>query len=144
MMRCTSSGSLADRTVVSALGHALPMLIATNSRGHAVKRPSKPKIGTMLADLDQGDHLLLERQDENEEGNWYIQVLFRETNTYQLEYRDGVPAEHYQTQTVSQEKVLQALLDWAADKPAWREGFMWTNIGHWFTPAPEDEGDPTV
>ncbi|MFF3963352.1 hypothetical protein ACFYZI_17495 [Streptomyces griseorubiginosus] len=120
------------------------MLIATNSRGHAVNRPSKPKIGTMLADLDQGDHLLLERQDESQEGNWYIQVLFRETNTYQLEYRDGVPAEHYQTQTVSQEKVLEALLDWAADKPTWREGFMWTNIGHWFTQTPEDEGDTTV
>jgi hypothetical protein len=120
------------------------MLIATDSRGHVVKRPSKPKIGTMLADLDQGDHLILERQDESQEGNWYIQVLVRENNTYQLEYRDGVPAEHYQTQTVSQEKALQALLDWVADKPAWRESFMWTNIGHWFTPAPEEEDDPTV
>ncbi|MGC0402656.1 hypothetical protein RKD27_005300 [Streptomyces sp. SAI-126] len=144
MLRCTSSGSLADRASVRPLGHALPMLIATNEWGQVVKLPSMRKIGMMLADLDQGDHLLLERQDESQEGNWYIQVLFRETNTYQLEYRDGVPAEHYQTQTVSQEKVLQALLDWVADKPAWREGFMWTNIGHWFTPAPEDGDDPTV
>ncbi|WP_307077373.1 hypothetical protein [Streptomyces canus] len=120
------------------------MLIATNSQGHVVKRPSKPKIGTMLADLDQGDHLILERQDESREGNWYVQVLVRENNTYQLECRDGVPAEHYQTQTVSQEKALQALLDWVADKPAWREGFMWTNIGHWFTPAHENEDHPTV
>ncbi|MFF7074143.1 hypothetical protein [Streptomyces pseudovenezuelae] len=120
------------------------MLIATNAWGHVEKRPSKRKIGTMLADLDQDDHLILERQDESQEGSWYIQVLFRETNTYQLEHRDGVPAEHYQTQTVSQEKVLQALLDWAAHKPAWREGFMWTNIGHWFTPTRENEDDPTV
>jgi hypothetical protein len=144
MMRCTSSGSLADRAIVRPLRHALPMLIATNVRGRVVKRPSKSKIGTMLADLDQGDHLILERQDESQEGNWYIQVLFRENNTYQLEYRDGVPAEHHQTQTVSQEKALQALLGWVADTPAWREGFMWTNIGHWFTPAPENEDDPTV
>ncbi|WP_244374510.1 hypothetical protein [Streptomyces griseorubiginosus] len=120
------------------------MLTATNGRGHVVKSPSEPAIGTMLADLDQGDHLILERQDESQEGSWYIQVLFSENNTYQLEYRDGVPAEHYQTRTVSQEKVLHALLGWMADGPAWREGFMWTNIGHWFTPGPEDEDDPTA
>ncbi|MCX5055931.1 hypothetical protein OOK12_02470 [Streptomyces sp. NBC_00452] len=122
------------------------MLIATNGRGHVLKDPSKPEIGTMLADLHSGDHMILERQDENRAGNWYVQVWFRDDTTYQLEYRDGVPAEHYQTQTqsVSQEKVLQALLGWVDDKPAWREDFMWTSIGHWFTPAPEDEDNPTA
>ena len=129
---------------VRPLRHALPMLIATNGRGQALQSPSEPAIGTMLADLDQGDHLILERQDENREGNWYVQVWFRDENTYQLEYRDGVPAEHYQTQTESQEKVLQALLGWVADKPAWREDFTWTSIGHWFAPGPEDEGDATA
>ncbi|MER6128441.1 hypothetical protein ABT173_38935 [Streptomyces sp. NPDC001795] len=121
------------------------MLIATNGRGHAVKRPSKPAIGTMLANLRRGnEYLILERQDEEREGDRYIQVWFRDNNTYQLEYRDGVPAEHYQTQTVSQDKVLQALLGWVADKPAWREGFMWNNIGHMFAPAPEGGDDPTA
>ncbi|MGW3123823.1 hypothetical protein ACWDBW_43100 [Streptomyces sp. NPDC001107] len=119
------------------------MLIATNGRGHTVKDPSTQAIGAMLTDLDQGDHLILERQDEDREGNWYVQVWFRDENTYQLEYRDGVPAEHYQTQTESQEKVLQALLGWVADKPAWREAFTWTNIGHWFAPGP-DKDDPTA
>ncbi|MFG2955474.1 hypothetical protein ACGF5O_17320 [Streptomyces sp. NPDC048291] len=109
------------------------MLIATNARGHAVKHPSKPAIATMLADLGQGDHLILERRDEDREGDWYIQVLFRDNNTYQLEYRDGVPAEHYQTLTSSQDKARQALLDWAADKPDWQNGFMWNNIGAMFT-----------
>jgi len=71
------------------------MLIASNGRGHAVKSPSEPAIGTMLADLDQGDHLILERQDENQDGHWYIQVWFRDKDKYQLEYRDGVPAEHH-------------------------------------------------
>jgi len=129
---------------VRPLRHALPMLIATNSRGHVLKSPSKPAIGTMLANLHSGDHMILERQDENRAGNWYVQVWFRDNNTYQLEYRDGVPAEHHQTQTGSQDKVLQALLSWVADKPAWQEGFTWTNIGHWFTPDTEGEDDPTA
>ncbi|MCX4738576.1 hypothetical protein [Streptomyces antibioticus] len=113
------------------------MLIATNGRGHVVKRPSKPAIGTMLANLRRGnDHMVLERQEDDREGegDWYIQVLLRDNNTYQLEYRDGIAAEHYQTQTVSQEKVLHALLNWAAAKPNWRDGFMWNNIGAMFTP----------
>ncbi|GHD63373.1 hypothetical protein GCM10010317_059770 [Streptomyces mirabilis] len=110
------------------------MLIATNTRGYAVKRPSKPAIGTMLANLQRGMHMVLERQDEDLQGDWYIQVLMRDNNTYQLEYRDGVAAEHYQTQTVSQEKVLNALIGWAAAKPDWREGFMWNSISSMFEP----------
>ncbi|MER6077062.1 hypothetical protein [Streptomyces sp. NPDC001833] len=120
------------------------MLIATNARGHAVKRPSKTAIGTMLANLGQGDHLILERQDEDREGDWYIQVLYRDNNTYQLEYRDGVAAEHYQTLTASQDKARQALLDWAADKPDWRDGFTWNNIGAMFAaPVVEATDQPT-
>ncbi|MEW2403423.1 hypothetical protein [Streptomyces sp. NPDC046862] len=120
------------------------MLIATNARGHTVKRPSKPAIGTMLANLRRdNEHMVLERQDEDLAGDWYIQVLLRENNTYQLEYRDGVAAEHYQTQTVSQEKVLRALLGWAAGTSDWREDFMWNNISSMFEPpAPEHTHQP--
>ncbi|MFE9472564.1 hypothetical protein ACFY5K_35520 [Streptomyces griseofuscus] len=119
------------------------MLIATNALGHVVKRPTKPAVGIMLANLRRGnEYLVLERQEEEREGDWYVQVWFRDNNTYQLEYRDGVPEEHYQTLTVSQEKVLQALLGWMLDKPAWREGFMWSGIGHMFTaPAPGGGGE---
>ncbi|MQY38162.1 hypothetical protein SRB17_61710 [Streptomyces sp. RB17] len=121
------------------------MLIATNGRGHQLKRPTKPAVGTMLANLRRGnEYLILERQDEEREGDWYIQVWFRDNNTYQLEYRDGVPSEHYQTLTVSQEKVLQALLGWMLDKPNWREGFMWNSIGHMFPPVPDGEDEPTT
>ncbi|MCQ4193681.1 hypothetical protein AB0391_12945 [Streptomyces albidoflavus] len=121
------------------------MLIATTGHGYQVKRPSKPAIGTMLANLQRSNrYLTLERQDEGREGDWYIQVWFCDNNTYRLEYRDGVPAEHFQTQTVSQDKVLQALLGWVADKSDWSAGFMWNNIGQMFaSPAPEDEGKPT-
>ncbi|MEW2510840.1 hypothetical protein [Streptomyces sp. NPDC046870] len=121
------------------------MLIATNGRGYELKRPTKPAVGTMLANLRRGnEYLILERRDEEREGDWYIQVWFRDNNTYQLEYRNGVPAEHYQTRTVSQEKVLQALLGWMLDKPDWRENLMWTNIGHMFALATDGEDEPTA
>ncbi|GGR20928.1 hypothetical protein GCM10010497_24100 [Streptomyces cinereoruber] len=37
--------------------------------------------------------------------------------------------------TVSQEKVLGALLGWARSKPGWRDGSMWNNIGEQFSPS---------
>ncbi|MFF8279967.1 hypothetical protein ACF05T_28340 [Streptomyces lateritius] len=109
------------------------MLIATDEVGRVLKKPSKPAIGRMLANLQRGNaHLILERAEEDMEGSWYVQVLLRDDNTYQLEFRDGVAAEHYQTRTISQEKVLTAMLGWAAGKVDWKDGFMWNNIGSQF------------
>ncbi|OIJ69728.1 hypothetical protein WN71_001565 [Streptomyces mangrovisoli] len=87
----------------------------------------------MLAGLAHGDHLILERQGDGVAGDWYVQVLYRD-DTYQLEHRDGVPAEHYQTRSGSREDVLRALLGWAGGERTWREGFAWENIGAWFAP----------
>ncbi|MDT9692014.1 hypothetical protein Q5762_27525 [Streptomyces sp. P9(2023)] len=87
----------------------------------------------MLANLQRGNaHLVLERAEEDLEGSWYVQVLLRDDNTYQLEFRDGVAAEHYQTRTVSQAKVLTAMLGWAAGKADWQDSFMWNNMGSQF------------
>ncbi|NUV59022.1 hypothetical protein [Streptomyces sp. CAI-85] len=73
------------------------MLTATTGRGHVVKRPSKATIGTMLANLRRGnEHLVPAR----------------------------TATELCQTKTVSQEKVMHALLNWASDKPNWHDGFM--------------------
>lgn len=109
------------------------MLIATDEAGLVKEKPSKPAIGRMLANLRRENaHLILESVEEAIEGNWYIQVLLRDDNTYQLEFRDGVAAEHYQTWTISQEKVLTALLGWAAGRTDWRSDFMWNNIGSEF------------
>ncbi|MFJ6432583.1 hypothetical protein [Streptomyces sp. NPDC091416] len=124
------------------------MLTATDEHGHVVKRPSRPAIGRMLANLQRGNaHLVLERVNEEHPGSWYIQVLLRENNTYQLEFRDGVAELHYQTQTIAREKVLVALLGWASMKPGWRDGFMWNNIagqfGHSNCETPEPPGCAT-
>ncbi|MFD6436999.1 hypothetical protein [Streptomyces venezuelae] len=121
------------------------MLLATNAHGRTVKPPSKPVIGRMLANLGRGnEYMIVERHEEGIPGDWYIQVLLRENNTYQLEYRDGVAAEHYQTQTVSQEKVLRALLGWAAGTSEWREEFMWNNIASVFTPSATEDTDEST
>ncbi|MFB7867898.1 hypothetical protein [Streptomyces sp. NPDC056069] len=62
-------------------------------------------------------------------------MWLRDDNTYQLEFRDGTAAEHYQTRTISQEKVITALNSWAKGRPDWKDAFMWNNIGAWFENA---------
>ncbi|MCX4983981.1 hypothetical protein [Streptomyces sp. NBC_00572] len=105
-----------------------------NSSGNMVKRPTELAIGAMLAELRRSgnEHMVLQRLDDELEGDWFIQVLLRDDNTYELEYRAGSESEHYQTRTVSQDMVRDTLLGWAADKPNWRSGLMWNKVGHDF------------
>ncbi|MFE6225346.1 hypothetical protein [Streptomyces sp. NPDC057854] len=90
----------------------------------------------MVANLGRGNaFVIVECVDDATEGDWYVQVWLRDDNTYQLEYRDGSPAEHYQTRTVSQEKVITALSGWTERRPEWKDAFLWNNIGAFFTDA---------
>ncbi|MFE7592198.1 hypothetical protein ACFU6K_22595 [Kitasatospora sp. NPDC057512] len=107
------------------------MLVMKNRAGLLAKRPSKPTVSAAVADLQRGGALILERVDEGS-GDWYVQVRMCEDNTFQLEYREGVPAEHYQTRTVSRDKVIAAVLGWMKGEPEWKAPFMWNNIGSWF------------
>ncbi|WP_406327388.1 hypothetical protein OG784_32305 [Streptomyces sp. NBC_01617] len=90
-------------------------------------------LGVAAGGVEEGSlgfgEIAVQQLDEEADGSWYAQVLLRDNNTYQLEYRDGVAAEHYQTRTVSQEKVLAAMLGWAAGRRDWRDALMWNNIG---------------
>jgi hypothetical protein len=95
------------------------------------KRPTKPMVGARVGDLRRDGALVLERVEE-EPGDWYVQVWLREDNTFQLEYRDGVPAEHYQTRTVSREKVADAMIGWMKRDSTWKDAFQWTNIASLF------------
>ncbi|WP_329129508.1 hypothetical protein OG552_03605 [Streptomyces sp. NBC_01476] len=66
----------------------------------------------------------------------YAQVWLRPDGTYQLEYRDRSPAEHYWTRTGSVEEVIAALTGWVAGEVAWRESFQWASLAGWFTEEP--------
>ncbi|MDX3066586.1 hypothetical protein PV518_31160 [Streptomyces sp. ND04-05B] len=113
------------------------VLVMSDGARVVARRPTKPKISTAIANLQRGDVVIVERVVEEESGDWYVQVLMREDNTFQVEYRDGAPAEHYQTRTVSREKVVAAVLGWVKGEPDWKVAFIWNNIASWF----EDSDD---
>lgn len=107
------------------------MFVMRTGIGYTVNRPTKPRVSAAISNLQPGQSLVLERTEETP-GDWYIQVWMRQGNSFQLEYRDGIPSEHYQTRTVSREKVVAAMLSWMKAEPGWRGVFMWNNIGSWF------------
>ncbi|MGW9133172.1 hypothetical protein [Streptomyces sp. NPDC055681] len=112
------------------------MLQARDEHGRMVKKPQASALSSMVANLGRGNaFVIVERVDDESEGDWYVQVWLRDDNTYQLEFRDGTSAEHYQTRTISQDKVIDALSGWAEDRPGWKDAFMWNNIGDWFENA---------
>ncbi|MFJ5231169.1 hypothetical protein ACIQBJ_14895 [Kitasatospora sp. NPDC088391] len=114
-------------------------------RGLSMRDPGPTALGLMVANLQRGDSfLIVERFGPDEPaGDWYVQVRLREDGVFEVEYRDGVPAEHYRTLTVSAERATAAVVGWVAGEPAWRERFRWTSIGHWFTgPGARDAAVP--
>lgn len=123
--------AFANYAIVRGVRNDQGMLVMSDGARVLARRPSKPKMSASVANLQQGDVLIVERIEE-EPGTWYVQVLMREDNTFQLEYREGVPAEHYQTRTVSREKVIAAVLGWAKRETGWKASFMWNNIGSCF------------
>ncbi|WP_344668744.1 hypothetical protein [Catenulispora yoronensis] len=56
----------------------------------------------------------------------YVKVLMRPGGDYEIEYRDGAPAEPLVTVTPSLADVVAALLEWSASEVAWREDFAWS------------------
>ncbi|MEV6903480.1 hypothetical protein [Amycolatopsis sp. NPDC051372] len=47
------------------------------------------------------------------------------------------PSRHYQTLTVSRDKITAAAAGWLAVDESWKLAFTWKNIGDWFEGAAE-------
>ncbi|MDP5309974.1 hypothetical protein P8A21_03165 [Streptomyces poriferorum] len=112
------------------------MLQARDEHGRRVGNPKTPALSRMVANLGRGNaFVIVERVDAEADSDWYVQVWLRDDNTYQLEFRDGTAAEHYQTRTISQDKVIAALSGWSEGRPEWKDTFMWNNISALFEDA---------
>ncbi|MFI9789058.1 hypothetical protein ACIHEI_36915 [Kitasatospora sp. NPDC051984] len=112
------------------------MLLMTTERGLSLPDPGPTALSRQVAALRCGDsYLIVERTGADEPaGDWYVQVRYlRDSERYQLEYRDGVPSEHYLAVTDSPAAVVGVLVGWSAGLPAWRRSLDWTPVGHWFT-----------
>jgi len=109
---------LPDRHQKEGLGPLKLVALATS--GRLVRDPGAPTIEEMLAGLRHGEHLLLQRLTDHDEGDWYIRVLFDEDDTYEVVHQEGTAAEREVTRSASRAAVRDAVLRWAAEQPSWR------------------------
>ncbi|MFB6820591.1 hypothetical protein ACFCXA_03235 [Streptomyces virginiae] len=58
-----------------------------------------------------------------------MQVWLRDDNTWQLDFRDGTAAEHYQARVISQEKVTITLSGRVKRRLDRKKAFLWNSIG---------------
>lgn len=102
--------------------------------GHQVhgRYRSAEQIEYAVARLHRGDFLVLECGTVDD---CYAQVRLTLQGVYDVEYRDGSPAEHYQTRTISPARASSVLAAWADARPDWSTAFDWACIGSMFTGA---------
>ncbi|MFI6369242.1 DUF6928 family protein [Nocardia sp. NPDC050630] len=100
---------------------------AMSENGVCKDDPSKHTLSTLLAELaaPNNNFLILERLNAEQV---YIQAYRHHDNTFDLEYRNGSPHDHFQTTTESRDAVLAAFTGWMDDRPGWQDPFTWTKF----------------
>ena len=109
-------------------------VVMRTSGGLVQRNPTGNRISALVAALSRSEFIILERVGSSD--SHYIQALLRHDGVFQLEYRAGLPREHYQTLTDSRGKVVSALSGWVKEESAWRHDFEWVSIGDWFNRQP--------
>ncbi|KOX19204.1 hypothetical protein ADK67_34210 [Saccharothrix sp. NRRL B-16348] len=89
-----------------------------------MKNPGRSRIEAAVLAMARDSVLVLSAEREDV----YIQVWQRPDGIYQLEHRAGSPSEHYQTLTVSPEKVYTAFEAWRQGDHRWDIPFTWRSI----------------
>jgi hypothetical protein len=108
-------------------------VVMRTSGGLTVRTPSESNIRATLESLARDGHVIIENEGETGPDVHYIQVQFRSNGIYALEYRAGRADKHFQTLTISRDKVAEALSGWLAKDNSWQDSFEWKSIGDWFT-----------
>ncbi|MFF4593559.1 hypothetical protein [Amycolatopsis sp. NPDC001319] len=134
MVVVTQSTLVVTISFGSPTGEVITLVTMQTSTGLNVENPTGDNVAAVMEVLPRGGHLILDGGVENT----YWQIWYRPNGTYQVEYRDGSPSCHYQTLTVSRDKVIIAGGGWLSGDESWLLEFAWKNIGDWF--EDEDEG----
>ncbi|MFJ8645724.1 hypothetical protein ACIRNI_06335 [Streptomyces sp. NPDC093546] len=110
-----------------------PVVRAIEWDGTAWDDPSDERLHDLLADMNlTWRHVIVERLDREPADQHYIQVYLNDDLSYQVEYREGGPAHHFQAhvprlhEVFAVEPVAEVVSDWARGGTAWRTALPWT------------------
>ncbi|MDT0270495.1 hypothetical protein RM844_29910 [Streptomyces sp. DSM 44915] len=97
-------------------------------RGTRVVRPDVRTLARLVGRLgdQEGNFLVLQRVPDLPQQ--MAQVWHEAGGAYELEHRDGGPAEHFRTVLAAPGPVVDALAGWAAREPEWAAGLSWEPV----------------
>jgi hypothetical protein len=90
--------------------------------------PSHDELRWMLDRLTSDNQFLIMRRTSEPAGEHYAQVRLDRPNHYDIEYRDGSPAQHYGAVARDLSTVHAVLVGWGAQQPGWRGGLSWRRV----------------
>lgn len=100
--------------------------------GHRIRSVTDPNASRVEAAILSMARESVVVLSDKEDDNTYIQVWQRPDGLYQLEHRAGSPLEHFQTMTVSAEKVHTAFTGWLRGDENWASPFTWKSMSELF------------
>ena len=119
---------------------ASPILRAIEADETVWDDPSDDQLHDLLADMSLSwRFVVVLRLDLEPAEQHYMQVYLNDDLSYQLEYREGGPEQHFQAEMergheiFGLEPVAKILQDWARGRPGWRDALHWRP---WPSPAP--------
>jgi hypothetical protein len=114
---------------------AEPKLRATEAGGRVVDDPTEDELHDLLSEMNlRHRYVILERCDLEPRDQHYMQVYLNDDMSYQVEYRAGGPDQHYQSHIPTLPEVerpgpvVGLMMDWAHDRPGWREAVQWVPL----------------
>ena len=103
--------------------------VLEGNRVRRIKNPSDSHVEVAVLNMARESVVVLSETDAD---NTYIQAWQRPDGLYQLEHRAGSPVEHFQTMTVSAEKVHTAFTAWLRRDEGWADPFTWKELSELF------------
>jgi hypothetical protein len=114
---------------------AIPLVRAIEWDGRSWDDPSEERLHDLLADMNlRYRFVIVERLDREPAGQHYMQVYLNDDFSYQVEYREGGADKHFQAHVAEQpeligvDPVARIVIDWAFDRPGWREALPWAPL----------------
>ncbi|GAA2974579.1 hypothetical protein GCM10010446_68530 [Streptomyces enissocaesilis] len=108
------------------------MLQAVEADGATWDGPSEDQLHDVLADMNLACRFVIVRRLDSEPADQhYLQVFLHDDLSYQVEYREGGPARHFQTcvprgqGVFTVEPASEVLQGWACRRSGWHEAHSW-------------------
>ena len=107
---------------IAAMGY---LRLEEMESGKIIDCPTKDEVRQVISSLepDKNKFASFEKKD-----HFYIQTKILDHDDFTFEYREGSADQHFQTENVSREEIIQAFIEYSKNQNDWKERYRWTKL----------------